>query len=103
MILINTLIIRLMREYLPPTLAFASALVFYLGSARQQWLASPLPTRSSRAVAALLAARAVFAGEYAGHPVTTISIVLTTQMAAFVAFPFIAVLLGRARSAGAAR
>jgi hypothetical protein len=89
-----------MREYLPVALAFISALLFYLGSPGQQWRASPLWPRVSRKAAAVVAIGALFAGVDTHHLAATLSVVLTTQMACLVAFPFLAALKGRDRGPG---
>ncbi|MBN3763598.1 hypothetical protein [Burkholderia sp. Ac-20365] len=90
-----------MREFLPVALAFVSALLFYLGSPGQQWRAAPLWPRFSRRAALIALIAAVISGGAAGHLATTLSIVITTLMASFVAFPFVAALCKR--SAGTAR
>jgi ABC-type nitrate/sulfonate/bicarbonate transport system permease component len=92
-----------MRVFSPVALAIASALLFYLGSPRQQWLRSPLWPRYSRRAAALLAVGAVLANAGAQHLATSLSVVLTALMAALVACPFIGVLLGRWRVSGTSR
>ena len=92
-----------MREYLPVALAFVSALLFYLGSPGQQWRASPLWPRFSRKAAAVAALGALFAGADTDHLAATLSIVLTTQMACLVAFPFVGALRSRGRPAQSKR
>lgn len=92
-----------MREYLPVALAFVSALLIYLGSPGQQWRASALWPRYSRKVALVAAIAALFIGADSDHLATTLSIMLTTQMACFVAFPFIGVLRSRGRPVGSKR
>jgi hypothetical protein len=93
---------RFMREYLPVALAFVSALLLYLGSPGQQWRTSALWPRYSRKMAALAAVCAVVAGAMdgtnAGHLWVTFCLVLTTQMACLVAFPFIGALWKPRRS-----
>jgi hypothetical protein len=88
-----------MREYLPVALAFVSALLFYLGSPGQQWRASPLWPRASRKAAVIAATGALFAGVESDRLATTLSVILTTQMACLVAFPFIGALRTRGRPA----
>lgn len=81
-----------MRELLPVALAFVSALFIYLGSPGQQWFARPLPSRFSRLAASLVVVAAILPGALEHHLATTLSIVITTLMTCFVAFPFVAVL-----------
>jgi len=90
-----------MREFLPVALAFVSALLFYLGSPGQQWRAAPLWPRLSQGAALVAFMAALIPGIAAGHLATTLSIVITTLMASFVAFPFVAAL--RRRASGTAR
>jgi ABC-type uncharacterized transport system permease subunit len=85
-----------MREFLPVALAFVSALLFYLGSPGQQWLKASLPSRLTTRTALLVAIVAVVPGALEGHTATTLSVVVTTLMASFVAFPFVAVWRKRA-------
>jgi hypothetical protein len=85
-----------MREFLPVALAFVSALLFYLGSPGQQWRAAPLWPRACRSAALVAAIAALIPGIVAGHLATTLSIDITTVMASFVAFPFVAALRRRA-------
>lgn len=89
-----------MRAFLPAALALASALLFYLGSPRQQWLRAPLWPRHSRPAAALLTVCALFADGGTQPFATSLSIVLTALMTGFVACPLVGVLLGRWRIAG---
>ncbi|CAG9191303.1 conserved membrane hypothetical protein [Paraburkholderia sabiae] len=90
-----------MREFLPVALAFVSALFFYLGSPGQQWRVAPLWPRFSRRASLVALIAAVIPGVTSGHLASTLSIVVTTLMASFVAFPFVAAL--RRRAAGTAR
>jgi hypothetical protein len=90
-----------MREFLPVALAFVSALFFYLGSPGQQWRVAPLWPRFSLRAALVALIAAVIPGVTSGHLASTLSIVVTTLMASFVAFPFVAAL--RRRAAGTAR
>jgi hypothetical protein len=90
-----------MREFLPVALAFASALFFYLGSPGQQWRVAPLWPRFSRRAALVAVIASIIPGAAAGHFASTLAIVVTTLMASFVAFPFVAAL--RRRSMEAAR
>lgn len=78
---------------LPVALAFGSALLFYLGSPGQQWRAAPLWPRFSRRVALAGALAALIPCMVTGHPATTLALLVTTWMASFVAFPFVAVLV----------
>lgn len=91
-----------MHAFLPAALALAGALLFYLGSPRQQWLRAPLRPRPSRSAAALLSVGALFVDGGAQAFATSLSIVLTASMTGFVACPFIGVLLGRLRIAPSA-
>jgi hypothetical protein len=86
-----------MRGYFPVALAFVSALLFYLGSAGQQWRAAPLWPRISRPAAAVAAVGALFAGVANDHVAATFAVVVTTLMACLVAFPFIGVVRHRRR------
>ncbi|WP_246257023.1 hypothetical protein [Pararobbsia alpina] len=85
---------------MPVALAFASALLFYLGSPGQQWRASPLWPRASRKAAIVTAIGALFAGVDRDDLAPTLFVVLTTQMACLVAFPSIGALRTRGRAGG---
>ncbi|WP_109480068.1 hypothetical protein [Paraburkholderia sp. C35] len=91
-----------MREFLPVALAFVSALLFYLGSPGQQWRAAPLWPRFSRRLALIALGASLVPGIAEGHLAATLSIVVTTLMAGFVAFPFVAALRNR-RASGTTR
>jgi hypothetical protein len=81
-----------MSEFLPIALALLSALLVYLGSPAQHWLTAPLSHRYGRTTAALIAVGALLTGAIAWPLTTDFAIVLTTQMACFVAFPFLGAL-----------
>jgi hypothetical protein len=92
-----------MHGSLPVALAFVSALLFYLGSPGQQWRTAPLWPRFSRTAAVIAMIAALFADIDTGHLATTLPVVVTTQMACLVAFPFMGALRRRARLAGTKR
>jgi hypothetical protein len=78
-------------------LALAGALLFYVGSASQRWLRAPLPARPARLAAVLCIALSLACAARALQPATSLSVVLTTLMAALTAYPFIGALVERRR------
>ncbi|MEM5339413.1 FAD-dependent monooxygenase [Paraburkholderia azotifigens] len=69
------------------------------GSADQRGRAAPLWPRFSRCAAPVAVIAAAGPGVAAGHPATTLSIVITKLMASFVVFPFVAALRRHAMQA----
>ncbi|HEY4296148.1 MAG TPA: hypothetical protein VGM85_06715 [Paraburkholderia sp.] len=83
--------------------ALAGALLFYVSAPGQRWLRTPWPARPTRLAAAVCVALSLVCAARALQLATSLSVVVTTLMAALTAYPFIGVLVERRRARRVAR
>lgn len=88
---------RIMKDLLIVASALAGALLFYFSAPHQRWFRAPWRARPSRIAAAVFSIAAFATGADALHPATSLSLVVSTMMATFVACPLLGVLIERRR------
>ncbi|MFM0046440.1 hypothetical protein [Paraburkholderia sediminicola] len=79
-------------------LAFGGALLFYFTAPHQRWLRAPWPARPTRIASSVCVAAAIVCGTQVLPVATSLSIVVATVMACFTLYPFVGLLIERARA-----